>query len=169
MNRTRSEWNPGHSGDGSDLAGAAGVILLVDDNPDDRDLTERALRQNGIANPIIVAHDGAEALDYLFGSGKYAGRNVALTPQLILLDLKLPRMDGLQVLERIHADERMREVPVVVLTSSDEERDLARSHELGANTYLRKSVDFIQFSKAVGELAPRWLLSKDLSRSRGNT
>jgi two-component system, response regulator len=133
-------------------------ILLVEDNPDDVALTLRALNKNNIANEVIVAKDGVEALDYLFGEGTYAGRDAANIPAVILLDLKLPRIDGLEVLERLRKDDRTRFAPVVVLTSSKEEQDLVRSYKLGANSYIRKPVDFTQFSEAVRQLGLYWLV-----------
>jgi CheY-like chemotaxis protein len=135
-----------------------GVILLVEDNPDDEALTLRALRKNNIANRVEVARDGAEALDYVFGSGKDAGRDASLLPQVVLLDLKLPRVDGLEVLKRIRADERTRLLPVVVLTSSKEDRDLVESYSRGANSYVRKPVDFQEFVEAVRQLGLYWLV-----------
>lgn len=135
-----------------------GVILLVEDNPDDEALALRALKKNNIANPVFVAHDGAEALDYLFGSGLYADRNVNEAPAVILLDLKLPKIDGLEVLRRLREDERTRLVPVVILTTSNEERDVVNGYRLGANSYVRKPVDFDQFNRAVGQLGLYWLL-----------
>jgi len=133
-------------------------ILLVEDNPDDVKLTLRALEKNKIGNTVDVAEDGVEALDYLFGSGKFAGRDTRSMPQVILLDLKMPRMDGLQVLERIRADERTRLLPVVVLTTSSEEKDKIESYKLGANSYIRKPVDFGQFVEAVKQLGLYWLV-----------
>ena len=127
-------------------------ILLVEDNPDDVALTLRALKKNNIANEVIVAKDGIEALDYLFGD------NATSVPAVILLDLKLPKIDGLEVLERLRKDERTKFAPVVVLTSSKEEQDLVRSYKLGANSYIRKPVDFIQFSDAVRQLGLYWLV-----------
>ena len=118
------------------------TILLVEDNPDDVELTMRAFRKNNIANNVVVARDGVEALDYLFGRGAYAGRNTADLPRLILLDLKMPKMDGLHVLEHLRADERTRLTPVVILTSSKEDQDLINSYKSGANSYVRKPVDF---------------------------
>jgi len=133
-------------------------ILLVEDNPDDVELTLRALKKNNIANEVIVANDGVEALDYLFGTGAYAGRDVNTIPEVVLLDLKLPKIDGLEVLERLRKDERTKIAPVVILTSSKEEQDLVRSYKLGANSYIRKPVDFTQFSEAVRQLGLYWLV-----------
>ncbi|HEY9721192.1 MAG TPA: response regulator [Oscillatoriaceae cyanobacterium] len=133
-------------------------ILLVEDNPDDVALTLRAFKKNNIVNPVVVAQDGVEALDYLFGTGQYAGRDVREQPSVVLLDLRMPRMDGLEVLKRLRADERTKRMPVVVLTSSKEETDLVRSYDLGANSYIRKPVDFVQFSQAVGQLGLYWLV-----------
>jgi two-component system response regulator len=134
------------------------VILLVEDNPDDEALTLRALKKNNILNEVVVAHDGAEALDYLFGTGTHAGRNPSPLPQVVLLDLKLPKVDGLEVLRRIRADERTKLLPVVVLTSSKEEQDLLKSYSLHANSYVRKPVDFTQFTEAVRQLGLYWLV-----------
>jgi two-component system response regulator len=133
-------------------------ILLVEDNPDDAALAMRALANNRIANEIVHVRDGAEARDYLFGVGAYAGRDVSDCPQLVLLDLKLPKIDGLDILRRIRADDRTRLIPVVILTSSDAEEDLLRSYRLGANSFVRKPVDFDQFREAVRELSVYWLL-----------
>jgi CheY-like chemotaxis protein len=140
------------------------TILLVEDNPDDEELTVRALRRNNIANEIVVARDGVQALDYLFGTGPHAGRDVNLRPQVILLDLKLPKLDGLGVLRRIRADDRTKFVPVVVLTSSNEERDLIDSYGLGANSYVRKPVDFNQFTDAARQLGLYWLVLNEQVR-----
>lgn len=134
------------------------VILLVEDNPDDEALTLRALKKNNILNGVVVAHDGVEALDYLFGTGTHAGRNPSPLPQVVLLDLKLPKVDGLEVLRRIRADERTKLLPVVVLTSSKEEQDLLKSYSLHANSYVRKPVDFTQFTEAVRQLGLYWLV-----------
>ena len=134
------------------------VILLVEDNPDDVALTIRALKKNNIANELVVAGDGVEALDYLFGTGAHAGRDVDDLPQVVLLDLKLPRIDGLEVLRRIRGDERTRMVPVVILTASDEERDIVEGYSLGANSYIRKPVDFDRFIEAVHQLGLYWLV-----------
>jgi len=133
-------------------------ILLVEDNPDDVALTLRALKKNNIANEVIMAKDGVEALEYLFGEGAYAGRDPTRVPAVILLDLKLPKIDGLEVLERLRNDDRTKLAPVVILTSSKEEQDLVRSYKLGANSYIRKPVDFIQFSEAVRQLGLYWLV-----------
>jgi two-component system response regulator len=133
-------------------------ILLVEDNPDDEELTLRALKKNNITNKVVVAHDGAEALDYLFGSGTYSGRDTSILPQVVLLDLKLPKIDGLEVLRSLRADQRTRLLPVVILTSSNEEQDRLRGYGLGANSYVRKPVDFVQFSEAVRQLGLYWLL-----------
>ncbi|MBI4319889.1 MAG: response regulator [Chloroflexi bacterium] len=134
------------------------IILLVEDNADDIDLTMRALQKNRILNEVAVAEDGAKALDYLFGTGAYAGRDASVVPALILLDLKLPRVDGLEVLRRIRADQRTELLPVVILTSSREVQDLIEGYRLGANSYIRKPVDFAQFSEAVGYLGLYWLV-----------
>ncbi len=134
------------------------MILLVEDNRDDEALTLRALQKNNIKNEVVVAHDGVEALDYLFGTGSYTGRDLTETPQVILLDLKLPRVDGLEVLRRLRADERTRLLPVVILTSSNEDQDRIKSYGLGANSYVRKPVDFTQFIEAVRQLGLYWLI-----------
>lgn len=133
-------------------------VLLVEDNPDDVDLTLRALKKNHISNEVVVVWDGAEALDYLFCKGKYSDRDAADLPAVVLLDLKLPKMDGNEVLRRIRADERTELLPVVILTSSKEERDLIRSYENGCNSYVQKPVDFRQFADAVHQLGLYWLL-----------
>ena len=134
------------------------VILLVEDNADDEDLTLRALKKNNITNEVVVVRDGAEALDYLFGTGAYTGRDTSLLPQVVLLDLKLPKVDGLEVLNRLRNDKRTKLLPVVILTSSVEEQDLLRGYDLGANSYVRKPVDFGQFTEAVRNLGLYWLL-----------
>lgn len=134
------------------------VILLVEDNPDDEALTLRALRKNNIMNEIVVAHDGAEALDYLLGVGIHAGRDTTQQPHLILLDLKLPKIDGLEVLKRLRADPRTACQPVAVLTTSNEEQDIIASYRLGVNSYIRKPVDFNQFSETVRQLGLYWLV-----------
>jgi two-component system response regulator len=132
-------------------------ILLVEDNPDDEALTLRAFNKNRIANQVIVARDGVEALDYLFGAGSYAGRDVSVMPAVVLLDLKLPRIDGLEVLRRIRADDRTRLLPVVILTTSKEQQDIYEAYSLGANSYIRKPVDFEKFIYAVGQMGLYWL------------
>jgi CheY-like chemotaxis protein len=134
------------------------VILLVEDNPDDVDLARRAFKKSNLLNDIVVASDGVEALDYLFGSGAFAGRDPSRMPAIILLDLKLPKVDGLEVLRRLRADQRTRYIPVVILTSSAEERDVVESYKLGCNSYIRKPVDFVQFAEAVRQLGLYWLL-----------
>jgi two-component system, response regulator len=136
----------------------ARIILLVEDNPDDEALTLRALKRNNILNPVVVARDGVEALDYLFGAGAYTGRDLHVMPQVILLDLKLPKVDGLEVLRRLRADERTRLLPVVILTSSKQEQDLIQGYSLGANSYVRKPVDFTQFAEAVRQMGLYWLI-----------
>jgi two-component system response regulator len=134
------------------------VILLVEDNPDDETLTLRALKKSNISNEVIVARDGVEALDYLFATGAYAGRDLNDRPYLVLLDLKLPKLDGLEVLQHIRANENTRLVPVVILTSSKEQEDLVNSYALGANSYIRKPVDFDQFVHAIQQLGLYWLV-----------
>jgi len=134
------------------------VILLVEDNPDDEALTLRALMKNNIMNKVVVARDGIEALDYLFGTGAHAGRDITDQPQVVLLDLKLPKVDGHEVLRRIRANERTRLQPVVILTTSNEDRDVISSYQLGANSYIRKPVDFDQFMEAVRQLGLYWLV-----------
>jgi two-component system response regulator len=134
------------------------MILLVEDNPDDVELTRRALKGNNITNEVVVVEDGDVALDYLFGEGAYEGRDTSCQPVVVLLDLKLPKVSGLEVLERLRKDDRTKVLPVVILTSSKEEQDLWDSYERGANSYVRKPVDFEQFSQAVRELGIYWLL-----------
>lgn len=134
------------------------IILLVEDNPDDEALTIRALEQHNIANEVVVARNGAEALDYLLGTGTYQGRDLDDKPAVVLLDLKLPKIDGLEVLRRLRAQERGRLQPVVVLTSSKEEADIAESYGRGANSYIRKPVDFEQFSEAIRQVGLYWLV-----------
>jgi two-component system response regulator len=143
------------------------VILLVEDNLDDEVLTIRALKKNNIANNVEVARDGAAALDYLFGTGAHAGRDVSALPQIVLLDLKLPKVDGMEVLKRIRADERTRLLPVIILTSSKEDQDLVRSYSNGANSYIRKPVDFVQFTEAVRQLGLYWLVLNETPPSHG--
>jgi CheY-like chemotaxis protein len=134
------------------------VVLLVEDNPDDVELTLRAFKKYNIMNKVVVASDGAEALDYLFCTGRYASRDTNNLPEIVLLDLKLPKVDGLEVLQRLRADERTKHLPVVILTSSNEERDLINGYKLGVNSYVQKPVEFTQFSEAVGRLGIYWLL-----------
>jgi two-component system response regulator len=142
-------------------------ILLVEDNPSDVKLTQRALEKNNLLNKLVVAIDGQDALDYLFGGGKYSGRDVADQPSIILLDLKLPKIDGLTVLQRIRDDARTRLIPVIILTTSTEEMDLARAYELGANSYIRKPVDFKEFVGAVAQLGFYWLVLNEPPPTRG--
>ncbi|PSB49995.1 response regulator [Chamaesiphon polymorphus] len=137
------------------------VILLVEDNPDDEALAIRALKRHHVGNEVVVAHDGVEALDYLFGTGIYAGRDTNNKPSVVLLDLKLPRIDGLEVLRRLRDDPRTRFLPVVVLTTSSEEGDVLDSYSLGCNSYIRKPVDFVQFSEAIRQLGMYWLLMNE--------
>lgn len=134
------------------------VILLVEDNADDAELTLRAFRRSKVVNEIVHVSDGVAALDYLFGTGAYAGRDVKLKPEVILLDLKMPKIGGLEVLRRMRAEELTRRIPVVVLTSSNEERDILSSYDLGANSFVRKPVDFAQFVDAAQELGLYWLV-----------
>jgi CheY-like chemotaxis protein len=137
------------------------IILLVEDNPDDEALAIRALKRNHISNEIVVAHDGVEALDFMFGTGIYAERDISVKPTVVLLDLKLPRVDGIEVLRRLREDERTKLVPVVILTTSSEEQDMLDSYSLGCNSYIRKPVDFIQFSDAIRQLGMYWLLMNE--------
>jgi two-component system response regulator len=134
------------------------IILLVEDNPNDEALTLRALRKANVKNAIVVARDGVEALDYLFATGAHAGRDPSDIPQLVLLDIKLPKLDGLEVMRRIREDERTKLLPVVILTSSNEEIDLVRGYSLGCNSYIRKPVDFTHFAEAVSQLGLYWLV-----------
>ena len=134
------------------------AILLVEDNPDDELLAMRALRKNGIKGDVVVAHDGVEALDYLFGTGDHSDRGASFVPRLILLDLNLPRISGLEVLRRLRSDERTRLLPVVILSSSGEQKDMLAGYGLGANSYVRKPVNFEQFVKAVEQLKLYWLV-----------
>lgn len=138
------------------------VILLVEDNPRDEALTLRALKRSNILNEVVVARDGVEALDYLFGTGAQAGTDTTVIPQLVLLDLKLPKVDGLEVLRRLRADERTKRLPVVVFTSSSEEEDMVSSYSLGANSYVRKPVEFEEFLEATKQLGLYWLVLNEL-------
>ena len=133
------------------------LILLVEDNPDEEALTLRALNRNGIDSEVVVAHDGAEALDFLFGTGAYAGRDTSVMPTVTFLDLRLPKIDGLEVLQRMRADERTKLLPVVALTSSDEKRDIITSYEFRVNSYVRKPVSFTEFTEAVRQLGQYWM------------
>jgi CheY-like chemotaxis protein len=142
------------------------VILLVEDNPNDEALTLRALKKANIQNDIVVAHDGIEALDYLFATGAHAGRDPSLMPEVVLLDIKLPKVDGLEVMRRIRADERTKLLPVVILTSSNEETDLVRGYTLGCNSYIRKPVDFGAFAEAVRQLGLYWLVLNEPAPGR---
>jgi len=134
------------------------VILLVEDNPDDEALTVRALKKSKIINEVVVVHDGVQALDYLFGDGAYLNRDLTQMPQVVLLDLKLPRLDGLGLLRRLRSDTRTKLLPVVILTSSDEESDIVRSYRLGVNSYIRKPVNFSEFAEATRQLGMYWLV-----------
>jgi CheY-like chemotaxis protein len=134
------------------------TILLIEDNPSDIELTRRALERSHVANELVVVQDGQEALDYLFGTGAHAGREVSDLPSVTLLDLKLPRVPGLEVLRAIRADPRTRRTPVVILTSSNEEHDVATSYDLGVNSYIQKPVDFTRFAEAIRQLGLYWLL-----------
>ena len=138
-------------------------ILLVEDNPDDEALTLRAFRRQNLANEVRVVRDGEEALDFLFARGRHAGRDRSELPQVVLLDLKLPKIDGLDVLRAIRSDEHARRIPVVVLTSSGEEQDLLSSYDLGANSYVRKPVDFERFMEAARELGLYWLVLNEVA------
>jgi CheY-like chemotaxis protein len=140
------------------------VILLVEDNPRDELLALRAFKKSHIANDVVVAHDGVEALEYLFATGAHEGRDARDLPQVMLLDLKLPKVDGLQVLQAVRADERTQFLPVVILTSSDEQRDLVESYRLGVNSYVRKPVDFGNFAEAVDHLGLYWLVLNQTPR-----
>ena len=138
------------------------TILLVEDNPSDIELTKRALANANIANKVVVAEDGQEALDYLFGTGHYAGRDAAPLLAVVLLDLKLPKVDGLDILRRIRANRRTKRLPVVILTSSQEEQDIAAGYDLGANSYIQKPVDFLKFAEAIKTLGLYWLVLNEL-------
>lgn len=133
-------------------------ILLVEDNPDDLEMTMHALRKANLANAIQIARDGVEALDFIFGEGSHAGREIGLGPKLILLDLKLPKVDGFEVLKRLKNDSRTKLIPVVILTSSEEQRDIVETYHLGVNSYIVKPVNFEGFAKAIGDLGMYWLL-----------
>lgn len=137
---------------------SAKPILLVEDNPDDEELILLALRDQKVANCVVVVHDGVDALDYLYASGRFAGRNADGAPALILLDLKLPKLNGLDVLRRIRSDARTRRIPVAILTSSKEEADILRSYDLGANSFVQKPIDFHEFQDVINELGVYWLL-----------
>ncbi len=141
------------------------IILLVEDNPKDEELTLRALKKNNIKNEVVVVRDGAEALDYLFASGAYAARDVSVLPEVVLLDLKLPKIDGLEVLRRVRADDRTKFLPVVILTASNEEKDLLGGYSAGCNSYVRKPVDFNQFAEAVRQLGLYWLVINERPRT----
>jgi two-component system, response regulator len=145
-----------------------GTILLVEDNVDDEELTLRALRDANVANEVVVVRDGAEALAYLHATGAWSARDAARTPQVVLLDLKLPKLGGLEVLKRLRADPRTAPVPVVVLTSSSEEEDIVASYRLGANSYVRKPVEFTRFAEAVRHLGLYWLLLNEPLPARGS-
>ncbi|MDB4989280.1 MAG: response regulator receiver protein [Myxococcaceae bacterium] len=145
------------------------VMLLVEDNPTDEKLTLRAFKKSGVANEIVVVRDGAEALDYLFAVGKFDGRDSAVLPSVVLLDLKLPRIDGLEVLRRIRDNELTRTLPVVILTASKEHEDLARGYSLGANAYVRKPVDFAEFAEAAKTLGLFWLLLNEPPPTRADS
>jgi two-component system, response regulator len=142
------------------------MILLVEDNPDHVALTIRALKKNNIANNVVVATDGAQALDMLYARGEYEGKPI-YTPNVVLLDLKLPKVDGLEVLRTLRADERTRLLPVVILTSSDEEMDVVQSYRFGANSYIRKPVDFMQFLEATRQLGLYWLVLNEGPKATG--
>lgn len=144
-----------------------GIILLVEDNPDDVELTLRAFDRSKVANRIVVVRDGQEALDYLFATGTHAARDADAMPEVVLLDLKLPKVDGLEVLQRMRADALTRRLPVVVLTSSNEEQDKLRSYDLGANSFVRKPVDFAQFIEAARQLGLYWLVVNEPPPARG--
>ncbi len=134
------------------------TILLIEDNPDDVELTLHAFQKNNMANEVVVAGDGAEGLDYLFGTGKYAGRDADMPPALILLDLQLPKIGGMEVLRKVREDERTKRIPVVIMTTSDEEEDIVNGYNGGANSYLRKPVDFAEFMNAVKQLEVYWMV-----------
>ena len=141
------------------------IIMIVEDNEDDLELALRAFKQNNVLNEIVVARDGVEALEYLFGTGPHAGRDLCVMPEVVLLDLKMPRLGGLEVLRRVRADARTRYLPVVVLTSSDEEKDMIDSYHYGVNSYIRKPVDFNQFTDAVRQLSLYWMVLNQCPRT----
>ncbi len=143
------------------VRGKERLILLVEDNPDDVKLTLRALEQHNITNELSVVRDGAEALDYLFTTGAYSDHDTTTNPALVILDLKLPKVDGLEVLRRMRADERTKLIPVVILTSSNEEKDIVNGYKFGANSYVQKPVDFTQFVEAVRQLGLYWLITNE--------
>ena len=143
------------------------IILLVEDNADDEELTIRTLQKNHLKNKIVVVRDGVEALDYLFGTGEYKDRDLSVLPVLIMLDIKLPKLNGLEVLKRIKTDPRTKFIPIVILTSSDEEKDLVESYQLGANSYVRKPVDFSEFQNSVRQLALYWVLLNESPTNLG--
>ncbi len=140
------------------MANSAVEILLVEDNPNDVELTLRALKKNNLANRVVVVKDGAEALDFIFATGDYSERDILNVPKVVFLDLKLPKVDGLEVLRRMKSDERTSKIPVVVLTSSQEDRDIVESYKLGVNSYVTKPVDFDQFISSVQEIGLYWLI-----------
>ena len=141
------------------------AILLIEDDPDDRELTRRALKKNNLCNELVVAHDGEQALDYLFGTGSYEGRDISAMPQVVLLDLGLPKVDGFEVLERLRSDERTSRLPVVILTSSAEEQACVESYSRGANSCVRKPVDFLEFHAAVQQLGMYWMILNETPQS----
>ena len=143
------------------------IILIFEDNADDEALTLRAFKKNNILNEVVVARDGAEALDYLFGTGAYSGRDMSVMPAVVLLDLKLPKVSGMEVLKRIREEARTQVLPVVILTSSKEEQDLVNGYKLGANSYIRKPVDFPQFVEAVKQLGLYWLVLNETPSAKG--
>ena len=142
------------------------VILLIEDNANDEELTRHALSKSNVANEIVVARDGVEALEYLFGTGKYAGRDIRDTPALVLLDFKLPKIDGLEVLRRVRADDRFRALPIVAMTSSSDQEELLRGYTSGVNSCVRKPVDFDQFTRVVSQIGMFWLLVNEVPDSR---
>jgi two-component system, response regulator len=144
------------------------IILLVEDNAEDVELTLRAFRKSKVINEVVVVRDGEQALDYMFRMGAFADRSEEATPEVILLDLKLPKIDGLEVLRRLRADERTRRIPVVVLTSSTEDKDVCTSYELGANSFVRKPVDFAQFLDAAQQLGLYWLVMNRSARAQSS-